>query len=101
MVSVVVVCGVVGNIVSVVGIVIWNKYITDVNGFNFMVFLSFLHFLFTAIMMRILLFFGAFTYAPANVSNVFPVAVVCAHLLRRIAILISLVLFRLSGHACQ
>ena len=39
--------GIVGNILSVVGIVILNKYITEVDGFNFMVFLSFLHFAFT------------------------------------------------------
>jgi hypothetical protein len=42
-----VIIGVITNIVSVVGIVICNKYITEVDGYNFMVFLSFLHFAFT------------------------------------------------------
>lgn len=76
--SLVIVVGVVMNILCVVGIVIWNKYITDVDGFDFMVFLSFLHFLFTSIMMRVLLCLGVFTYAPAPMSSVVPVAVVCA-----------------------
>lgn len=47
--------GVVGNILSVVGIVILNKYITEVDGFNFMVFLSFLHFAFTCVGITILI----------------------------------------------
>ena len=75
----VIVIAVLVNILSVVGIVIWNKYITDVDGFNFMVFLSFLHFLFTSVMMRLLLFTGTFAYAPAPFSSVFPVAVVSRH----------------------
>lgn len=90
--SLVIVSGVVMNIVCVVGIVIWNKYITDVDGFNFMVFLSFLHFLFTAIMMRVLLCFGVFTYAPAPFSSVFPVAVVsvnCLNLVIRSLIVVK------------
>ena len=44
-----VIIGVLTNIVSVVGIVICNKYITEVDGYNFMVFLSFLHFAFTCL----------------------------------------------------
>ena len=44
-----VIAGVVTNILSVVCIVITNKYITEVDGFHFMVFLSFLHVLFTTI----------------------------------------------------
>lgn len=74
--TVVIVAGVVMNILSVVGIVIWNKYITEVDGFDFMVFLSFLHFLFTSIMMRVLLCLGVFEYAAAPFSSVFPVAIV-------------------------
>ena len=46
--SLVVVVGIVGNILSVVGIVICNKYITEVDGYDFMVFLSFLHFVVTS-----------------------------------------------------
>ena len=44
MVNLVVVLGVIGNILSVVGVVICNKYITERDGYNFMVFLSALHF---------------------------------------------------------
>ena len=47
MMNIITLVGIVGNILSVVGIVILNKYITEVDGFNFMVFLSFLHFAFT------------------------------------------------------
>ena len=47
--SVVVITGVVCNILSVVGIVITNKYITEVDGYDFMVFLSFMHFAFTCL----------------------------------------------------
>ena len=57
--------GVVGNIISVVGVVICNKYITQEDGFNFMVFLSFLHFTCTAIGTRILLGLGVFHYKTA------------------------------------
>ena len=74
--QVLIVTGVVMNILCVVGIVIWNKYITEIDGFNFMVFLSFLHFLFTAVMMRVLLCLGMFKYAAAPFSSVFPVALV-------------------------
>ena len=49
MVNLVVVLGVVGNILSVVGVVICNKYITEKDGYNFMVFLSALHFVATYI----------------------------------------------------
>ena len=42
--NLVVVLGVIGNILSVVGVVICNKYITEKDGYNFMVFLSALHF---------------------------------------------------------
>ena len=74
MTSVVVIAGVVTNILSVVGIVITNKYITEVDGFHFMVFLSFLHFLFTTIGTRVMLMMGIFTYQPAPLSGILPVA---------------------------
>jgi len=47
--------GIAANIVCVVGVVIANKYITEVDGFNYVVFLSFLHFSVTSIGTRILL----------------------------------------------
>mmetsp|Transcript_23359 Transcript_23359/g.21248 ORF Transcript_23359/g.21248 Transcript_23359/m.21248 type:complete len:306 (+) Transcript_23359:76-993(+) len=72
--NIVVICGVIGNISSVVGIVIMNKYITDVDGFDFMVFLSFLHFLFTYIGLHILLCLGVFKANKAPLSGVMPVA---------------------------
>jgi hypothetical protein len=78
-ISPVVITAVIGNIVSVVGVVIWNKYITEVDGFNYMVVLSFLHFAFTTISMRLLLAVNAFTYAPAPFTSVFPVALVILH----------------------
>ena len=77
MISTNVLIGIVGNILSVVGIVIVNKYITEVDGYNFMVFLSFLHFAFTTLGTYVLLGAGYFTYAPAPLSGVLPVAVVC------------------------
>lgn len=72
--SVVVIAGVVTNILSVVGIVITNKYITDVDRFHYMVFLSFLHFLFTTVGTRVLLYFGVFSYKEAPFSGILPVA---------------------------
>jgi hypothetical protein len=72
----VVVGGVVGNVLSVVGIVLMNKYITDVDGFNFMVFLSFLHFAFTSIGMYVFLLLGFFDFTPVTVLDALPVAVV-------------------------
>lgn len=72
--SPVVIAGVVGNILSVVGIVITNKYITEIDGFHFMVFLSFLHFAFTTIGTRVMLFANVFSFQPAPVSGILPVA---------------------------
>lgn len=73
--SVVIAVAVVGNILSVVGVVLCNKYIVETDGFNFMIFLSFLHFAFTALGTRVLLHMDVFTYANASVSAVLPVAV--------------------------
>ena len=69
-------CGIVGNILSVVGVVITNKYITGVDGYNYMIFLSFLHFVSTTIGTRILLHLGAFEYKEAPLSGVLPVSLV-------------------------
>lgn len=70
-----VIVGVVGNILSVVGVVIMNKYITEKDGYNFMVFLSFLHFAFTSIGCRIMMIGGFFSWTPAPFSGVLPVAI--------------------------
>ena len=67
--------GIVANILSVVGIVICNKYITEVDGYNFMVFLSFLHFMFTMIGCRVMMALNVFSYAPAPFTGVLPVAI--------------------------
>ena len=72
-----IVCGVVGNILSVVGVVITNKYITGVDGYNYMIFLSFLHFFCTSLGTRLLLSLGVFQYKDAPLSGVLPVSLVC------------------------
>ena len=73
--SLVIGVGIVSNVLSVVGIVICNKYITEVDGYNFMVFLSFLHFFFTMIGCRVMLMMNIFSYSPAPFSGVLPVAI--------------------------
>lgn len=70
-----VVSGIVVNVLSVVGVVILNKYITEVDGFNFMVFLSFLHFAFTTLGTRVMLKMDIFAYQSAPLSGVLPVAI--------------------------
>lgn len=72
----IIILAVVSNIISVVGIVICNKYIVDVDGYNFMVFLSFLHFAFTSFGTRLLLSFNVYQYKSAAYSGVLPVALV-------------------------
>lgn len=73
--NIVVILAIWGNILSVVGIVICNKYITEKDGYNFMVFLSFLHFLFTTLGTKVMLQFGYFEYKSAPLSGVLPVAI--------------------------
>lgn len=63
-----------GNVGSVVGVVIMNKYIVSIDAFNFMVFLSFTHFVFTYLGCCLLLKFRFFTYKPAPLRGVLPVA---------------------------
>lgn len=74
-ISFVVVVGIVTNILSVVGIVICNKYIIEVDGYNFSVFLSFLHFAFTALGTRVMLQMNYFSHNTAPLSGILPVAV--------------------------
>jgi hypothetical protein len=73
--SFVVIIGIVTNILSVVGIVICNKYIIEVDGYNFSVFLSFLHFAFTALGTRVMLQMNYFTQNTAPLSGILPVAI--------------------------
>jgi solute carrier family 35, member E3 len=73
--SLVVIFGVVCNVLSVVGVVICNKYIIDVDDFRFSVFLSFLHFAATALGMHLLLCADFFHYKAAPLSGVLPVAI--------------------------
>ena len=70
----IVISGIVGNILSVVGVVITNKYITEVDGFNFMILLSAIHFSTTAIGCKVMLMQGVFGYSAAPLSGVLPVA---------------------------
>ena len=67
--------GIVGNIVSVVGVVICNKYIVETDGFHFMVFLSFLHFFFTVIGTRVLLWKEVFPYKAAQSNFIMPLSI--------------------------
>lgn len=69
------VVGVVGNIVSVVGVVLTNKYVIS-GGFRFTMFLGFTHFLVTWMGCFTLLQLGVFTYRPVPFWKVLPVAVV-------------------------
>lgn len=73
--STIVIVGVISNILSVVGVVICNKYIIENDGFHFSVFLSFLHFAVTAIGMRVMLHMGQFQKNEAPLSGVLPVAI--------------------------
>lgn len=72
--ALIIVVGVVSNILSVVGVVICNKYITEVDGFHFVVFLSFLHFSFTTVFTRIMLAVNIFSYQSAPLDGILPVA---------------------------
>lgn len=66
--------GIVGNVSSVVGIVMLNKYLASVDNFSFMLFLSACHFIFTSIGTRVLLNMGVFEYKRADRMKVLPVA---------------------------
>ena len=71
----IIIAGVVANVLSVVGIVICNKYITEIDGYNFMVFLSFLHFSFTMVGTRVMLMIGMFQFKAAPMNGILPVAI--------------------------
>lgn len=74
--NVAVVAAIISNILSVVGIVICIKYLTEIDDYNFMVFLSFMHFAFTSFGTRVMLMMKAYSYAPASMGAVMPVALV-------------------------
>src|SRR5690348_5703056 len=71
----IVIVGIISNILSVVGVVICNKYIIEVDKVNYSVFLSFLHFAVTALRTYVLLFANYFPYTLAPLSWILPVAV--------------------------
>ncbi len=70
-----IVAGVIGNVISVVGIVIINKYITEKDGYNFMVFMSALHFGFTYYALKAMAFLGYLKAPTSSRMAVFPVAI--------------------------
>jgi hypothetical protein len=70
-----IILGIITNVLSVVGIVICNKYIIEVDGFNFSVFLSFLHFATTSLGTRLLLHLGYFSQNTPQLQGVLVVAV--------------------------
>lgn len=72
--SFMIIVGIITNVLSVVGIVICNKYIMEVDGFNFSVFLSFLHFATTSVGTRILLHLGYFMHNTPQLQGVLIVA---------------------------
>lgn len=74
--DIVIVIAVISNVLSVVGVVLTNKYIVETDGYNFMIFLSFLHFAFTGLGTRVLLKAEVFSYAAAEAHAVLPVAIV-------------------------
>ena len=73
--NLIIIVGVIGNILSVVGVVICNKYITEIDGYDFMIFLSFLHFSFTMFGTRVMLMMGYFEEKAAPLSGILPVAI--------------------------
>lgn len=66
--------GIVCNVASTVGVVLANKHLWNVHDFHFMIFLSFLHFLCTTLMTRLLLYVGFFEYKSVKLTEVLPVA---------------------------
>lgn len=77
--------GICGNLATVVGVVIMNKYIQKHHGLNAMIFLSFCHLVTTTIGIRILLLVGFFRYKAAQTRAVAPVRP-CGNTHRRISI---------------
>ena len=66
--------GILGNVVSTVGVVLANKYLYAQLNFKFMVTLSFFHFMFTSLGTHVLLRLKFFEYKAAPLMGVLPVA---------------------------
>lgn len=62
------------NVVTTVGVVMVNKYIAAELRFNFMIFLSAIHFCFTGLFAYIAMKLGYFQYKSATVKQVLPLA---------------------------
>ena len=63
-----------GNMGCVVGVVLMNKYMQLTHEFEHLIFLTFCHFAFTAVGMRVMLLCGMFEYKAAKSDDVMPVA---------------------------
>ncbi len=70
-----VVVGVIGSIVSSVGVVIANKYLYEMENFKYMVTLSCLHFMGTSLAMRGFLQLGMFEYKTAEPKALLPLSI--------------------------
>jgi solute carrier family 35 protein E3 len=70
----VVIVGILGNVLSTVGVVLANKYLWVQLDFKFMITLSFFHFAFTSLGTHVLLRLNFFEYKPAPLMGVLPVA---------------------------
>jgi len=67
--------GILGNILSSVGIVLLNKYLWVAHNYQFAVTLSFFHFVFTSLATRIMLHLGVFQYKASNFRAVLPLCI--------------------------
>lgn len=70
----VVVFGIIAGIISSVGIVIANKHLWII-GFKYMVTLSFIHFVMTAVSMRVFQSIGLFDYKPTDAMQIVPFSI--------------------------
>ena len=66
--------GIIMNIVASVGCVISNKYLWEKFAFNYMITLTFLHLVFSAAVVHIMMFYGYFAYAPCSLKDSLPLA---------------------------
>ena len=66
---------IIGNVISVVGVVLCNKYINATLGFKFTMFLSTCHFAFTWFGCYLLLIGNVFEYRHEDIQNVLPLAI--------------------------
>ena len=64
--DIVVTVAVVANILSVIGFILSTKYIIESDRYNFMIFLTFIHYAFTSVGTRALAHTKVFNYATAD-----------------------------------